>query len=181
MTAPSNPAPKSTRCAVHPGRTRYDDCPTCGRARCVDDARRFGDRGCNACISESTAVRASAFDLVVRAGLAAMPVALVGGWIAAEYVEVHLFSWLFPMLVGLAATAVAGLASYRRGLDTVPVTIIGAVAGLLGTALGFRLYPHGPDDPLTPWSEVWFPYLCSVIGAGLWSVLLRPANRGPEG
>jgi uncharacterized membrane protein YeaQ/YmgE (transglycosylase-associated protein family) len=105
-----------------------------------------------------------------------MPAALIGGWIAAEYVAVHLFSLIVPALVGLAATWLVGAASYRRGLGLVPVVVLGAVAGLLGTALGFRLYPHGPHDPLTPPPMVIAPYLCAIGGSLLWLVLLKPPN-----
>jgi MFS family permease len=113
----------------------------------------------------------------VRAGLASFPVAFFGGWIATQYVDTHLFSLVVPGLIGLAATWLAGLASYRAGAAAAVVVVIGAVAGLLGTALGFRLYPHGPHDPLRPWSLVGAPYLCAVAGAALWPVVLRPPRR----
>ena len=117
----------------------------------------------------------------MRAAIAALPAGLIGGPIAAEYVRVHLFSLFVPALIGLVATWLAGQASYRSGLGAWPVVTAGAVAGVLGTALGFRLYPHGPHDPLKPLSEVGLPYLCTVGGAVLWSLLLRPPSRRAEG
>lgn len=109
-----------------------------------------------------------------------MPAALIGGLMAAQYVYDHLFSWMFPALLGLAATWLVGLASYRRGLGQVPVIAIGAIGGLLGTALGFRLYPHGGNLVLDSWSLVGPPYIATIVGAVLWSVVLRPPNRRPE-
>jgi hypothetical protein len=109
-----------------------------------------------------------------------MPASLLGGLMAAQYVYDHLFSWLFPALLGLAATWLAGIASYRQGLGTTAVVAIGAFASLIGTALGFRLYPHGPNLVLSSWSLVGLPYLAAIGGAGLWSVMLRPPNRRPE-
>ena len=123
------------------------------------------------------AAPAPLFELLVRGGVAAMPVVLIGGWIATQYVYAHLFSWLFPALLGLAATWFVGIASYRRGLSTVPVIVVGAIAGVLGTALGFRLYPHSANLVLSSWSLVGLPYLSSIGGAALWSVLLRPPSR----
>jgi hypothetical protein len=54
---------------------------------------------------------------------------------------------------------------------------IGVLASLLGTALGFRLFPHGPHDPLHPFHEVGLPYLCAAIAAVLWPIVLGPPKR----
>lgn len=173
-------APVATRCAVHPGRTRFDSCPVCDRPRCTDDARRFAADGCAACHAGRFGRRSSRLELAVRAGLGSAPAVFIGGWIATEYVQNHLFSLIVPALVGLAATWLVGLASYRAGVPPAAVVIVGAAAGLLGTALGFRLYPNGPHDPLRPWSLVGAPYLCTVGGAVLWQFLLRPPNRSRD-
>jgi uncharacterized membrane protein YeaQ/YmgE (transglycosylase-associated protein family) len=170
-------APVATRCAVHPGRSRFDDCGVCGRSRCIDDARRHGDEGCQACRRPVSARRVGRAELAVRAGLASIPAAYFGGWIATQYVDTHLFSLIVPALLGLAATWLAGLASYRAGMPAVAVVVVGALGGLLGTALGFRLYPHGPHNPLKPASLVDAPYLCAVGGALLWLLLLRPPRE----
>lgn len=130
-----------------------------------------------ACVDSSRRPIPSTLELLVRGGLAVVPITLVGGWIAAQYVEVHIFSWLFPALVGLAAAWLGGLAVGRDGIPGLAVSALGAVGGLLATALGFRLFPHGPSDPLHPWSQNWLPYVCSVGGAALWLALLRPPPR----
>jgi hypothetical protein len=103
-----------------------------------------------------------------------VPVAVIGGWIYSQYVEVHLFSWLVPALIGIAGASPGSL--FRRAARSNPA-VIGAIAGLLGTAFGFRLFPHGPSNPLHPWHEVWFPYAASVIAAIAWPVVLGPPRR----
>jgi hypothetical protein len=170
----------ATRCAIHPGRAGVDACPVCGRLRCREDSRRLAAAGCLACYHAQTEPRARPFELAVRGGLAAMPGAYVGGWIATQYVDTRGFSLIVPALVGLAATWLVGLASYRAGARGAAVLVVGVVGGLLGTALGFRLYPNGPHDPLRPWSLVGAPYLCAVAGALLWWVVLRPPRRAPQ-
>ncbi len=125
--------------------------------------------------------QAGALELIVRAIAASSPAAYLGGWIATQWVNTHIFSLVVPALVGLAASWLAGLASYRAGAPAVALTVVGAAAGLLGTALGFRLYPNGPHDPLRPWSLVGAPYLCAIGGAVLWAVVLRPPRRSGGG
>jgi hypothetical protein len=115
------------------------------------------------------------FELVVRAGLGVLPLAWLGGWIATEYFETRLWSWIVPAVIGLAAAGAAGTAA--AALPSRVIVGLGAVAGVLGTALGFRLVPHGHQNLFHPWSIVGLPYLCAVAGALLWPALLGPGKR----
>jgi hypothetical protein len=163
------------RCAVHAGRAAHDRCPVCDRPRCDEDAVDYGERGCAACVAATTQRRpVSPLEATVAAGQAIVPVAAIGGWIYSQYVEVHIFSWLVPALIGIAGSS-AGI--FRRQVSARRPVVIGAVAGLLGTALGFRLFPHGPHDPLHPFNEVGLPYLCAVVAAAVWPLVLGPPRR----
>jgi hypothetical protein len=114
---------------------------------------------------------------VVAAGLAGIPVAVIGGWIYAQYVEVPTFSWLVPVLIGVAASTATTSAWQRGGGWSRPAVAIAVVASLCGTAFGFRLFPHGPHDPLHPWHLVGTPYICTVLGAVLWPLALGPPRK----
>jgi hypothetical protein len=165
------------RCAVHPGRPAHDSCPRCGRHRCAADASDFGERGCPACAEVRRTTRAWTHpNSAIAAGLAGVPVVLIGGWIASQYVDVHIFSLLVPALIGVAGTS-AATSAWRAPGRSWPAVGIGALAGVLGTALGFRLYPHGPHDPLRPWRQVALPYLCAAVAAVVWPFILGPPRR----
>jgi hypothetical protein len=170
------------RCAVHPGRVARDRCPNCGRLRCDDDVAEYRDRGCAACLLEVAARRRprSAAERAISAALSGIPVAVIGGWIYSQYVEVHIFAWVVPTLIGVAGSWAAAVAWQRGGGWARPAVLIGAIAALCGTAFGFRLFPHGPHDPLHPLHEVGLPYLCTVAGAVLWPIVLGPP-RPPKG
>jgi hypothetical protein len=121
-------------------------------------------------------------EALVTAGQVVVPVAAIGGWIYSQYVEVHVFSWLVPTLIAIAGSS-TGILSRQVLPQRRPYgAAIGVLAGLLGTALGFRLFPHGPHDPLHPFHEVGLPYLCAVIAAIVWPIVLGPPakSRGGE-
>jgi MFS family permease len=171
------------RCAVHSGRAAHDECPVCGRPRCDEDVRELGERGCAACVVNQAPRRvASPTTAIVAAAAPVIPIAAIGGWIYSQYVEVHIFSWLVPALLGVAGSSASSALSQRlspserRRINFVAVTL-GAVAAVLGTAFGFRLFPHGPHDPLHPWNEVGLPYLSAVIAAVIWPLVLGPPRR----
>jgi hypothetical protein len=168
-----------TRCAVHFGRAAHDRCPVCSRPRCDDDALEYGERGCAACLAASNRRRAlTPLESLLSGAQVIVPVAVVGGWIYSQYVEVHVFSWLVPALIGIAG---ASFGAWRRRAPYLrQPAVVGAVTALLGTAFGFRLFPHGPHDPLHPWHEVGFPYLCAVVAAALWPLVLGPPRRSAE-
>jgi hypothetical protein len=115
------------------------------------------------------------WQLAVRAGLAGVAVAVVGGVIATQYVGVHVFSWLVPGLLGLAAGWVTAAAA-RTGSVAAAVAVVSAV---LGTALGLRLQPGGASL-VHPVSDVVPPYLTAIVGALGWRLVAGPNKRSAE-
>jgi hypothetical protein len=172
----------SARCAIHPARPAHDECPVCDRPRCWPDARAFGARGCAACTTPAAAagpVAATALELLVRAGLAGLAVAYVGGWIATQYVRVHLMSLAAPAVVGLAAAFVVPRAARR--IRPGAAWVVAGISALLGTALGFALTPGG-QNPLHQWGVVGGPYLATLVGVVLGPVVFgRPGGSQPPG
>jgi hypothetical protein len=168
----------ASRCAVHPARRAVDACPVCGRPRCGADAAGYGRAGCSACTAVvSAAPAAGRAELVVRAGLAAMAVALLGGWIGTQYARNRGFSLITPALVGVgvawaASAAVAGGKISRR-----VVSVISAVAAVASAALAFRVYAAGGLSPLHPAGRVLPPYVAAVTGVLVWPLLFGPPKR----
>jgi hypothetical protein len=119
---------------------------------------------------------------IVRAGAAAFVVALLGGWVGTQYVDVHVFSVVAPGLVGLATgwaagAAAGGPANARLRRATL---LVGAVAAVLSAGLAFRLESGGGQDPLGSWGEVGPPYLAAVLGTLAWPIVFAPpARRAP--
>lgn len=175
---PADPG-SAPRCAVHPARLAADACPSCGRPRCSADAGTYAADGCAACRRPAPAFRpVGVAELLVRAGLAGVAVALVGGWVATEYVGVHVMSLVAPGLVGLAAsaaTSVAARSAEGRGGFAIALTVA-AAAALLGTALGFRL-TIGGSSPLHPAGQVGPPYLAALGGVLAWPLLFGCPGR----
>jgi hypothetical protein len=171
---------EALRCAEHPGRPAHDRCPRCNRPRCDADAGEYAALGCGVCHSSVRQPRTVGLvEVLVRAGLASLPVALIGGWIATQYVYDHIFSLVVPGLVGLTASWVASAAVPRRQRTSRWLALtVAAVAGLLGTALGFHLLPGGRQSVLRPFSVVGAPYLCALIGTALWPVLFGAPKAG---
>jgi hypothetical protein len=166
------------RCAEHPGRPAHDRCPRCDRPRCEADAELFGERCCGACRDELNApAPAGRLELLVRAGLASVPAVFIGAWIATEYVEDHLFSLIAPALIGLAASWAAGFAATRGGRPAPLSVVVGAVAAVLGTALGFHLVPGGWQSVLRPLNVVGAPYVCAVLGALAFPILFGAPKK----
>jgi hypothetical protein len=170
----AGPAP---RCAVHPGRPTLDACPVCGRGRCAPDAATWAAGGCAACQPgpRGSGRPLGPWRLAVRAGLAGVVVTVVGGVIATQYVGVHVFSWLVPGLLGIAAGWVTAAAA-RTGSVASAVAV---VSGVLATALGLRLQPGGASL-LHPVSDVVPPYLTAIAGALGWRLVAGPNTRSAE-
>jgi hypothetical protein len=167
------------RCSVHPARRAVGRCPVCGRQRCGADVAQHGEAGCVACREQVVAVvAASPLELSVRCGLAALAVAFVGGWIAAQYVDTQYFATVAPGLVGLAA-AWAGSAA-GPGLPARRSLGVAVVAGLLGTALSDRLVPGGQNLFLPPGHRL-PPYVAAVIGVAAWRLLFGPPRSRTRG
>jgi uncharacterized membrane protein YfcA len=114
---------------------------------------------------------------VIAAGLTVVPVAVIGGWIYSQYVQVSTFSWLVPALIGVAGASASTTVWQKGGGWSRPAVIIGLIGAVCGTAFGFRLYPHGPHDPLHPWDLVGVPYISAVAGALLWPIALGPPRK----
>jgi hypothetical protein len=116
--------------------------------------------------------------VVIRAGSVALPVAAVGGWIATQYVNDHIFSLVVPGLVGFACAIAAGSVNRRRDRPALlAILSAAAVAGVLGTALGFRLVPGGGQSVLRPANVVAAPYICAVLGVVAWLLLFGTVRR----
>lgn len=171
-----------TRCGVHPVRRAVDRCPVCGRPRCAADAGSAPGGGCPACQgvppgAGATVRQVPVLEGVVRAALAAMAVALLGGVVAAEYVDAQLFAYLTPFVVGVltGAAAQAAAGSPRTGPAAMRVRVVAGVYAVLGVALGFAL--ERSKDAFE--SSTLLPYLAAVAGVVLWT--LPPKSRpAPE-
>ena len=174
------------RCATHPGRLATDACPVCDRGRCAPDAVAYADGGCGVCAASRPVGQAPGVtETAVRAGLAALAVAVAGGWVVTQHVNVHLMSLIAPALLGLAvcwaATAAAGA---RSGSQRLLVLLVAAAGALAGTALGFRLFGR-PITPVHPVHQVGPPYLTALAGVLGWPLLAGPSRSadrdGPTG
>ena len=172
----SSPASPPRRCAVHPARPAYDDCPVCARPRCHADAEALGTTGCRACAeAPRRAATAGRRELLIRAGLAGLAVSYVGGWIATQYVRVHVMSLIAPAVVGLAASWAVSRAGGRLRPPALPWATA-ALAALLGTALGFVLTPGG-QNPLRDWGLVGGPYVAALVGVAFGPLVFGASSR----
>lgn len=169
-------AAQPARCAVHPARRASDACPVCQRPRCAADAASYAARGCAACSTVSAAAPAPPrSEWLTRAAVAALGVAYVGAWVAAQYVDTQYFALIVPALIGLACAWAASAAAGKTSAARPPrvLVLIGAVAAVLGTALSDRLVPGG-QNLFVPAGHRLPPYLAAVIGAYAWPVLFGP-------
>lgn len=166
----------ASRCAAHPARRAVDDCPVCGRPRCGADVAGYAGAGCPACATARPAAPPPGLaELLVRAGLAAFAIALVGGWIGTQYVRNKGFSLIAPGLVGVAvawAAAAAAAAAPRR-----VTALLAVVASVLSAALAFRVYAAGGLSPLHPAGRVLPPYAAAVAGVLAWPLLFGPSKQ----
>lgn len=168
----------SSRCAVHPVRPAVDSCPVCDRPRCGLDAAQHRDDGCAACdgavsAADRRAASAGRLERLVRGTLAALGAAMVGGVVAAQYVDADLFAFLTPFVVGVVCggSAQAAAGGSRRGTTALQLRAAAALCGVLGVGLGFLL--EGSHDPLSAGAVA--PYLAAVAGTVLWTI---PPKRG---
>jgi hypothetical protein len=164
------------RCAVHPLRRAADACPVCARPRCAADAAAAPGGGCVVCQGRAdgpSGSRATPLEQLVRAALAGYGAAVLGGVVAAQYVDAQLFAYLTPFVVGVltAAAAQAAAAGPRSGRFALQVRVVAAVLAVLGVALGFAL--ERSTDVLD--GSTLLPYVAAVTGVVLW--LLPPKAR----
>jgi hypothetical protein len=109
----------------------------------------------------------------VRAALAALAAALLGGLVAAQYVDAPLFGYLAPFAVGVGCGAAAqAAAGVRSGPTAFRVRGIAALCAVLGVGLGFLL--EHSRAPLS--SPALLPALLAVVGALLWTAPPRGAR-----
>lgn len=167
------------RCAAHPGRPAHDGCPVCRRPRCLADAAAAPGGGCLVCggdtgrppepVRSAAAVTAA----LTRAGWAATVVALVGAALGQEYVGAHLFSLIWPALVGMTAGSGAMLGIGRLRLPGV-ARAIGAGYGVLSAAYSFHFAdtPYGVPGRWVP------PMVCAAAAGVLLPGLLTPSAAG---
>ena len=165
------------RCAVHPARPALDGCPVCGRPRCAADAQQ-GAGGCRACSPVPAGPRrrpAGPAERLVRGALAAFGTCLLGGLVAAQYVDAELFAYLTPFVVGVlcGAAAQAAAGGPRRGPTALRVRAVAALLAVLGVGLGLLL--EGSHRPLSGAAVV--PALLALAGAVLWTAPPRRARR----
>ena len=179
--APAAPLAPGTRCGAHPVRRAVDLCPVCGRPRCAADAAEAPGGGCPACGGSAGPLVARApvpaRERLVRGALAAQGAAVLGGVVAAEYVEAPLFSYLTPFVVGVltAAAAQAAAGGARSGPDVSRIRVVAVVYALLGVALGFVLEQ---STAITD-RDTLVPYVAAVAGVVLWT-LPPKARPAPE-
>jgi hypothetical protein len=122
-------------------------------------------------------LRPAPIEVVVRAGLAGIAAAVVGGWIVTQHVNVHYMSLIAPGLLGLAASwAAAAAGDAQDARQGRAVLGVAAVAALLGTALGFRLFGR-PITPVHPLHQVGPPYLGALVGVIAWPLLFGAPSR----
>ena len=181
-SAPAAPLAPGTRCGVHPVRRAVDACPVCGRPRCAADASAAPGGGCPACRGTLSGgpVRpvVPPREQLVRAALAAQGAALLGGVVAAEYVEAPLFRYLTPFVVGVltAAAAQSAAGAARSGAAAMRVRVLASVYALLGVALGFVLEKStGILDV-----EALLPSAAALAGVVLWTLPPKRAAQERE-
>jgi len=98
------------RCAAHPGRPAVDRCPVCDRPRCGADAAQADGGGCEVCHGVASARRHAPpprLELLVRGALAANLMAVIWGFVEAEYVQAGVFQYLAPLVLGSYSGGVA--------------------------------------------------------------------------
>lgn len=176
--ASSDPLAPGTRCGVHPVRRAVDRCPVCARPRCAADAVGPGCPSCGGSLAAGPAVApVPERERLVRGALAAQGAAVLGGVVAAEYVEAPLFSYLTPFVVGVltAAAAQSAAGGSRTGAFAMRVRLLAVVYALLGVALGFVL--EKSTGILE--RETLLPYAAAVVGVVLWT-LPPKARTAPE-
>lgn len=149
------------RCAAHPARPARDRCPRCGRPRCAADR----DRGdcCALCGETDSREGWGPLPVLVGAGVAGILGAVTGAALGQEYVGAHVFSVVFPMLVGLviAALTVTWAGPMRPRLRHAVGAAAAGFAGL-SALLDFRF----TQEPFGPAGR-WLPPLAAAVAAGI--------------
>ncbi len=164
------------RCAAHPSRPAVDRCPTCERPRCGADRAAHG-QACTLCATVARAVVDARIPLL-KAALAAYAVAILMGYVVAQYVQAEVFAYLAPLVLGLlcgfAATSAAG--NPKAGMLARRIRSLCVVYSVLGTAFGFVL--EGTFGALSTSPDVLVPYLLAAAASAAWTT--PPKARKPS-
>ena len=93
---------------------------------------------------------------------------MLGGVVAAQYVDAELFAYLTPFVVGVlvAAAAQAAAGAERTGVAARQVRLVAAVYAVLGVGLGFAL--ERSTDALEGGAVL--PYVAALAGVVLWTL-----------
>jgi hypothetical protein len=118
----------------------------------------------------------------VRGALAALGAAVLGGVVAAQYVDAELFAVVTPAVVGAACGAAAQAASRvlrgpERGRGPVSRAVRGVAAVAAVLAVGLGLLLEGSRAPVSSGAVV--PALLAVGGCLLWTAPPRRRAAPP--
>lgn len=173
-TAPSERPTEQVqdRCAAHPGRPAVDACPVCGRPRCGADAATAHGGGCEVChgvASQPSHPAASRLELAVRGALGANLMAVLWGFVEAEYVQAGIFQYLAPLVLGAFTGGVAmAAAGQPRGVDGTRMRLVAVGYAVLGCGFGF--VKEGTFGALSTSGDVLLPYALAAAACWLWTL-----------
>lgn len=171
------PTQVTERCAAHPGRPAVDTCPVCERPRCGSDAADAVGGGCAVCHGVTEARShppASALELLVRGVVAANLMAVVWGFVEAEYVQAGVFQYLAPLVLGAFTGGVAmAAAGQPRGVAGTRMRLIAVGYALLGCGWGF--VKEGTFGVLSTSGDVLLPYLLAAVACWGWTLPAKPS------
>lgn len=167
------------RCSAHPGRPAVDTCPVCERPRCGADRLKAAGGGCAVCggsrdpAPTSGFAVASARERLVRAAVAANLVAVLWGFVQAQYVQAELFQFLSPAVLGVLA---GGAATWAAGSPTGAlgrqVRLVAVLYAVLGCAFGF--VKEGTFTVYAANVDVLVPYAIAAAATWLWTTPPKP-------
>jgi hypothetical protein len=161
------------RCAAHPARPGVDACPVCARPRCGADAADAPGGGCAVCLGLRTDapryVDPTQRELLVRGALAANLMAVIWGFVEAEYVQAGVFQYLAPLVLG-AFTGGVAMASAQQPMGAFGTRLraLAVVYAVLGCAFGF--VKEGTFTALSTSTDVLLPYLLAAAACWLWTL-----------
>lgn len=163
-----------------------DACPVCGRPRCGADAAEPLGGGCQVCHGTVVDVRRvppGTRELVVRGVLAANLMAVLWGFVEAEYVQASFFQYLAPVVLGAFTGGVTmAAAQHPRGRLGQRLRLAATAYAVLGCAFGF--VKEGTFGALSSSTDVLVPYLLAAVACWGWTTPPKakraPAER-PEG
>jgi hypothetical protein len=110
-------------------------------------------------------------ELLVRGALAANLMAVLWGFVEAEYVQAGVFQYLAPLVLGAFTGGVAlAAAGQPRGTDGIRLRLVAVGYALLGCGFGF--VKEGTFGVFSTSGDVLLPYL--LAAAACWGWTLPP-------